>query len=81
MRSRRDAPTATTKATASKHAATVTAPSADMADVSMPHPGVWLVTCCAHGYIGAAIHMARDRADELADQHNRTHHLEGERTP
>ena len=78
MRSRRDAPTATTKATASKHAASATAPSADVADVSMPCPGVWLITCPTHGYIGAAVHMARDRADEIAAHHN---HLEEESTP
>ena len=55
-------------------------PPLTMADVSMPSPGVWLVTCPTHGYIGSAIHTAKDRADELADLHNRTHHLEEEST-
>lgn len=44
-----------------------------MADVTMPHPGAWLITCPTHDYIGSAIHMARDRAQQLADDHNHTH--------
>lgn len=52
-----------------------------MATVAMCHPGIWLVMCDTHGYLGAAIHMAGSRAHQLADEHNRTHHLEEERTP
>lgn len=33
--------------------------------------GVWVITCPIHGVVGAAIYMAKELADELADEHNR----------
>lgn len=39
----------------------------------------WVVTCTRHGHIGAAIHMARDRADQLVHDHNQTCHLTEEK--
>lgn len=52
-----------------------------MATVEQHLPGVWLITCPLHGYLGAAIHMAHDLAEQIRDTHNHQHHLEEERTP
>lgn len=44
-----------------------------MAHVWGLYAGVYVVSCHIHGYLGAAIQTARDRADEIRDSHNREH--------
>lgn len=53
-----------------------------MAHVWDLYAGVHVVTCTIHGYLGAAIHMARAEADHIEALHNLIHHhLEEERRP